>query len=155
MYGPTGDRAATRSLMSVVMAPWVGFRGMQWRFSVLAFAALNAVALAPMLWFDELDVPLPTLFGMFAALPIVAYLQPWIGVVSVLRVMRASQLVMLPLLVLFGALSLPLAVFEHPNTARAVASGVAVLAALGSLIGQVRLWRRQARDLTVSPELPT
>ncbi len=150
VYGASTEAQPKIRLRALLNVPWVGFRGIVWRWRVLAFVALNVVAIAPMAWFEQDDLPLPAMAGMLAAFPVLAYLQPWTGVLSLLKAMRTLQIVMLPLLVLFGLLNLPIAIAgstNAPDWPRAAAGIAGVVAAIASLRGQIRLWRWQATRL--------
>jgi len=158
-YGaPTGKRPKI-PLKDVLVVERVPFRSIRWRWEVLWYAALNVAAMLPLQWVvpsnDPDGLPLPAMAGMFAATALLAYLQPWVGVLSVLRAMRIFQMVLLPLTFVLGVLSIPIAVLEpgpDPDVVRLIAAFGAAAAALMSLFGQIRLWRTTAWTLQLEAQ---
>lgn len=152
-YGAPASERTKIPVRSLLLIERVPLKKIRWRWEVLWYAGLNVVAMAPMAWAipsGSDSPPLSFMIAMFAAMPLIAYLQPWIGVLSLLRIMRVSQLILLPLLIVLAVLSIPLALLEpgaDPDFVRIAAGLGGGAAAVVSMLGQIRLWRTTAWTL--------
>jgi hypothetical protein len=139
-----------RTLIAARRSEARGLDGVRWLYFGL-LAALNIAACAPLWWMADpigrtgpSDRELWMVFGGMTLLPLFAVLQPWIAYVSVLKIPRLMLAVfLLPLLIAYDALAVALNLVEGKGAPWGVGLGAGV-AAVVSLVGQVRLWRWQA-----------
>lgn len=121
------------------------FSELRWRWEVLFFAVLNAVATLPYFFAPDPELSRSGTLGGMAAAAVVSYLQPCINF-AFIRAARWLQLIALFLLGLLGLLSIPMALTTQPGRVdwlRLAAGTVGFAAARGSQLGQNILWRAQ------------
>lgn len=139
-----------RTLIAARRSEARGLDGVRWLHFVL-LTALNVAAFAPLWWMTDpagrngpSERDLWMVLGGMTLLPLFAVLQPWIAYVSVLKIPRLMLAVfLLPLIIAYDALAVALNLVEGKGAPWWVGLAAGV-AAVVSLVGQVRLWRWQA-----------